>query len=66
MIYRINGQPCRNVQDYLDAKAALTEDSYTIKVLRITDELKMEILELTLAADSPRVYLNNLVAEAPN
>lgn len=63
VIYRFNGEPCRNTEDYLNAKAALTEDSYTIKVLRVTDELKMEILELTLAADSPRVYLNNLVAQ---
>lgn len=61
VIYSFNGQPCRSTQEYLDAKAALMEDSYTVKVLRLSEDLQVEVLELTLAADSPRVYLNNLV-----
>ena len=60
IIYSFNGEACRTVADYLAMKAALTEDSYVLKVLRLDEKNKMQVLELTLAVDAPRMYFNDL------
>lgn len=60
IIYGFNGEPCRTVADYLAMKAALAEDSYTVKLLRLDEAYQIQVLELTLTADSPRVYINDL------
>ena len=60
ILYSFNGEACRTVADYLAMKEALTGDSYVVKVLRLDENNKMQTLELTLATDSPRVYLNDL------
>ncbi len=61
IIYQFNGKPCRTVADYLAAKEALDSDSYSIKLLRLEEDLKPQVLEVTLSTDSPRVYLNDLL-----
>lgn len=61
IIYRFNGEDCKTTAEYLARKAALTEDSYTVKLLRLGEDYKVEVLELTLSTDSPGVYLNDLL-----
>lgn len=60
IIYLFNGEPCRTFADYLAMKAALTTDSYTVKLLRLDDAYQVQVLELTLSTNSPRVYINDL------
>jgi len=64
IIYRFNGEDCASTADYLSRKEALTDDSYTIKLLRLAENYEVEVLELTLSTDSPRVYLNDLLPAA--
>lgn len=64
IIYQFNGQPCRTLEEYLNAKAALDADTYTVKLLRLDENYKPQVLELTLHAESPRVYINDLLPAA--
>lgn len=64
IIYGFNGEPCRTVADYLAMKAALTTDSYTVKLFRLDEDLSIQILELILTTDMPRVYINDLTPVA--
>jgi len=61
IIFQFDGKPCRTVEEYISMKEALTSDSYTINLLRLDENLEIQMLELTLTTDSPRVYLNNLL-----
>jgi len=63
IIYQFNGENCRTVADYLAAKEALTSDSYTVKLLRMDENREVQVLEVTLETNSPRVYLNDLLPE---
>ncbi|MBQ6718770.1 MAG: toll/interleukin-1 receptor domain-containing protein [Oscillospiraceae bacterium] len=63
IIYQFNGENCRTVADYLAAKETLTSDSYTVKLLRMDDNREVQVLEVTLETNSPRVYLNDLLPE---
>ena len=63
IIYQFNGQNCKTVAEYLAAKEALASDSYTVKLLRLDENRKAQVLEVTLETDSPRVYLNDLLPE---
>lgn len=62
VIYSLNGEYVRDTEDYLARKEALTGDTYTVKVLRLDEQKKVQELELTLDKDAPRVYLNDLFA----
>ena len=61
IIYQVNGEPCRNVADYVAMKAAMTDDHYTVKLLRLDENAKIQYLELTIPTDAPRVYINDLL-----
>lgn len=61
IIYQINGADCRTVEDYLSAKAALEADTYTVKLVRLDENMAIQVLELTIPTDSPRVYINDLL-----
>ncbi len=63
VIYSLNGEYVRDTEDYLARKEALTGDTYTVKVLRLDEQKKVQELELTLDKDAPRVYLNDLIAQ---
>lgn len=63
IIYQFNGENCRTVADYLAAKEALTSDSYTVKLLRMDENREVQVLEVALETNSPRVYLNDLLPE---
>lgn len=63
IIYQFNGENCRTVADYLAAKEALASDSYTVKLLRMDENREVQVLEVTLETNSPRVYLNDLLPE---
>lgn len=61
ILYQFNENPCRNTAEYLSMKAAVTTGSYTVKLLRLDQDHQIQVLELTLPTDSPRVYFNDLV-----
>jgi hypothetical protein len=61
IIYQVNGAPCRSVADYLSIKAALTDEHYTVKLLRLDENKQIQVLELTIPVDAPRVYINDLL-----
>lgn len=63
IIYQFNGQDCKTVAEYLAAKEALTDEAYTVKLLRLDKDLKLQVLEVTLDKDSPRIYFNDLLPE---
>lgn len=63
VIYGFNGKTCRNTDEYIAMKEALTSDSYVVDVLRIDGKTGVwDTYKLTLTKDMPRVYLNDLVA----
>ena len=65
IIYGFDGKACHNSDEYLSMKAALTTGSYVVDVLRIDGETgQWDMLQLTLTTDMPRVYFNDLVANA--
>lgn len=62
IIYELDGQPVTSFADYTAKKEALTKDTYTVKLLRLEDNYEIQVLEITLDVDSPRVWLNDLIA----
>ena len=65
IIYGFDGKACHNSDEYLSMKAALSSNSYVVDVLRIDGETgQWDMLQLTLTTDMPRVYFNDLVANA--
>ena len=61
IIYQVNGEPCCSVADYLSIKAELTDEHYTVKLLRLDENKQIQILELIIPTDAPRVYINDLL-----
>lgn len=62
IIYELNGEPVTSFADYTAKKQALTAQTYTVKLLRLDESYEIQVLDVTLDIDAPRVWLNDLIA----
>ena len=62
IIYKLNGEPVESYADFQSKKSALTDDTYTLTLLRLDPDLQIQVLDITQDASSPRVWLNDLIA----
>ncbi|MCR5094509.1 MAG: TIR domain-containing protein [Lachnospiraceae bacterium] len=60
VIIAVNGQTCRTLEEYSAIRDPITEGEYTVTVLRMNGEGKMEKQDLTLVNGMPRVYMQSL------
>ena len=60
VVIAVNGEPCRNYQEYNDLKQALDGDTFTVTVLRDDGRGGLAPVDLALDKDMPRVYLNDM------
>lgn len=60
VIVALNGEACRDIQEYADRKAAVTEDTFAVTVLRAGGAGRLETVELEMTSEMPQVYLMNM------
>ena len=60
IIVEINGEPCRNADEYYAVKKSLSGPDYTVGVLRLNSAGKLERIDLELTTDMPAVGLRSL------
>lgn len=60
IIVEINGEPCRNADEYFAVKESLSVPDYTVGVLRLNGDGELERIGLELTTDMPRVGLRSL------
>lgn len=61
VVIAFNGEPCASVDAYIEKKTQLTENRYTVTVLRANEKGTMEEMTLDLTKDMPAVSFNTLV-----
>lgn len=60
IIVEFNGEPCHSAEEYTASKESLPGPDYTVGVLRLNGNEKLERIDLDLTTDMPRVGLRSL------
>lgn len=63
IVIAVEGEPCRNADEYIDRKETLAGNDFTVTVLRADKEGGWERITLELAKDMPRVAIRSLAGD---